>query len=564
MSKHKKKKSTASAVLPKKNVQHSFSFAKLFESDNFYLIIFGIVVFSITVVRWRLVGMPLERDEGEYAYFGRLILNGMVPYTEAYNMKLPGMYYMYALIMAIFGETYKGIHIGFVFMNAGTMIFLFCAMKTLFNPLVGIFTGGLYGLMAMSNTVLGFAAHATQFVMFFVSLALFFFSKYEENKKMSFALLTGIMFGMAFLMKQQAVYFILFGGIVFLIFRFLEQPVNIQLVVKHTGIFSVGVFIPYIAVLLVMLASGAFNKFWFWTVEYASKYVSGVPWESGKQLLEMTFTPIWNEHKWIYILAIAGVVIIFAFRFSIKQKILSIAFLIFGILATTPGFYFRQHYFVVALPGIALLAAITLDSFRMVFEKIKMKTFGIVLPLVILFILFNNTFSGAKWYYFPQDPVMLCKMIYGTNPFVESVEIAKYIKQNSSDSDKVAVLGSEPQIPFYAHRKSATGHIYTYGLMEIHDYNLKMQEEMISEIERAKPLYLIFVNVPFSWLSKPESPMKIFEWYNKYATEHYNIVGLVDIPDQGLSQFYWNEQAQRQPQHKNAVWIFKRKERFVS
>src|ERR1700678_1899658 len=41
-------------------------------------------------VRWRLLGMPLERDEGEYAYAGQLFLQGIPPYQLAWNMKFPG------------------------------------------------------------------------------------------------------------------------------------------------------------------------------------------------------------------------------------------------------------------------------------------------------------------------------------------------------------------------------------------------------------------------------------------------------------------------------------------
>jgi hypothetical protein len=41
-------------------------------------------------IRWCLRDMPLERDEGEYAYAGPLILQGIPPYQIAYNMKLPG------------------------------------------------------------------------------------------------------------------------------------------------------------------------------------------------------------------------------------------------------------------------------------------------------------------------------------------------------------------------------------------------------------------------------------------------------------------------------------------
>lgn len=556
----KKKRSQSSSVNKNKSSNVS-GIINFFNSNNFYLPVLGLFVLMVSVIRWRFVGMPLERDEGEYAYIGQLILKGIPPYKEAYNMKLPGIYYMYALILSIFGETYKGIHTGFILMNALTMIFLFYGLKKLFNPMIGVLTAGIYGLMAMSNNFLGFAAHATHFAVFYLSIAIIFIGSYDKNKKPIFALLSGFMFGMAFLMKQQAVYFILLGGIVFLVFQFIDFPKEYVKIARNTAIFSVGVFIPYILVVLLMFTTGNFDKFWFWTVQYASKYASGLPWSSGKQLLSMTFVPIWEEFKWLWLLAMAGIVIVLISKFSLKQKIFAICFVVFAALATTPGFYFRQHYFIVLLPAAACLAAITLDGLgKFIAEKFKLVAIGTTIPIIIFILLFNGVTSAAKYYYSTTDPIALCKAIYGINPFVESVEIANYIRANSNDSDKVAVLGSEPQIPFYAHRKSATGHIYTYGLMEIHPYNVRMQEEMISEIEKCRPKFMVFCNIPFSWLTQPNSPKKIFEWYNKYAQEHYNIVGLVDIPPQGPSTFYWNADAQRNPVNQSSVWIFKRKD----
>ena len=49
------------------------------------VIVFGLVL----AIRIRLLGIPLERDEGEYAYAGQLMLQGIPPYKLAYNMKFP-------------------------------------------------------------------------------------------------------------------------------------------------------------------------------------------------------------------------------------------------------------------------------------------------------------------------------------------------------------------------------------------------------------------------------------------------------------------------------------------
>ncbi|PYN18494.1 MAG: hypothetical protein DME05_00625, partial [Candidatus Rokuibacteriota bacterium] len=34
------------------------------------------------VIRFRLLEIPLDRDEGEYAYFGQLLLAGVPPYAD--------------------------------------------------------------------------------------------------------------------------------------------------------------------------------------------------------------------------------------------------------------------------------------------------------------------------------------------------------------------------------------------------------------------------------------------------------------------------------------------------
>src|SRR5688572_21204149 len=92
---------------------------------DLYLLLAGVVILIVAILRAGLVNVPLERDEGEYAYIGNLILEGVPPYKTAYNMKLPGTYGMYSILMLIFGTNTSGIHIGLLLMNAGTMFLLF-------------------------------------------------------------------------------------------------------------------------------------------------------------------------------------------------------------------------------------------------------------------------------------------------------------------------------------------------------------------------------------------------------------------------------------------------------
>src|SRR5713101_4149366 len=102
-----------------------------------------LVILLIAAIRFRLRDFPLERDEGEYAYAGQLILQGVPPYELAYNMKLPGTYAAYAAIMAIFGETAAGIHIGVIIVNAACIFLVFAITKKLFDPTAAVAAGAI-------------------------------------------------------------------------------------------------------------------------------------------------------------------------------------------------------------------------------------------------------------------------------------------------------------------------------------------------------------------------------------------------------------------------------------
>jgi hypothetical protein len=168
---------------------------------------------------------------------------------------------------------------------------------------------------------------------------------------------------------------------------------------------------------------------------------------------------------------------------------------------------------------------------------------------------------------FKLKPVEAGRMMYGINPFPESIKIAEYIKANSYKDDRIAVIGSEPQIYFYSDRKSATGYIYTYGLMEPHSYASKMQLEFIQEIETSKPKYIVLVNVPTSWGVRPDSDKTVIKWSETFLKQNYKTVGLVDAIFKDSYQIYWDEEAEsNRPLSQNNLRVLKRnieKIRFI-
>ena len=216
--------------------------------------------------------------------------------------------------------------------------------------------------------------------------------------------------------------------------------------------------------------------------------------------------------------------------------------LIFSFIAICPGLYFRWHYWILLLPAVALLcgAAVSLSTAALR-DHFRSKFWAVIPSLVFLCALGLAIFHDRD-FFFRTSPLISCRSIYGQNPFPEALKIGDYITHNSAVGDRIAVIGSEPEIYFYARRRSATGYVYTYPLMEPQSYAPGMQQEMISEIVKANPRFMVFVDVPQSWQRRQDSDMTIFYWYEAYVESRYQLVGVADLLEEG-TEYHWDDDA---------------------
>ena len=166
----------------------------------------------------------------------------------------------------------------------------------------------------------------------------------------------------------------------------------------------------------------------------------------------------------------------------------------------------------------------------------------------------------SRHYLFRIGETELIRSLYQENPFLESPEVARYLAAHTTPDDRIVVLGSEPQIYFYSDRKSATGYIYAYPLMEPQPYASQMQDEMRREVEAARPLYLVLLDLPASWGSRPGSDTRILTWAVDYATRCYDRVGVAEMQATGGTRVMWDaDQATFQPGKKPLMMTFRRK-----
>jgi hypothetical protein len=124
--------------------KHGRFACRLVASQTVWAVALLLVILAVvTAIRIGLLDLPLERDEGEYAYVGQLMLQGVPPYREVYTMKWPGTPAVYALFMALFGQTAGGIHARLILVSLGTTVVVFFLTRRLCGAVAGMVASGL-------------------------------------------------------------------------------------------------------------------------------------------------------------------------------------------------------------------------------------------------------------------------------------------------------------------------------------------------------------------------------------------------------------------------------------
>jgi hypothetical protein len=130
---------------------------------------------------------------------------------------------------------------------------------------------------------------------------------------------------------------------------------------------------------------------------------------------------------------------------------------------------------------------------------------------------------AVPWYYLHGSPEEKCRQLYGDNPFAESPVIGRFIAQNTRPEGSVFILGSEPQILYYAGRKSASRFIFVYPLM--------------IPTPAARDL------LPTSLLAQPATPSDLFDESHAWLKQSYQVVGLLPFRDKAPMLLVTGEEA---------------------
>ncbi len=537
----------------------TFSFTK---EEKICTCLLAILILLVYTIRSKFLLIPFERDEGIYSYFGTLILDGKIPYKDFYEIKFPGLFYFYAIIVKLFGETVKGMHTGFMYVNIASILFIYYASKKLFSPIAGIISATTFAFVSLTPNLSGFTVQSEHGVAFFTCMGLFFYALAKQKNKWYYFLLMGVAMGLAFMVKTTGVFMALWGGLIIILDFIFTKPKQFKPFLVNLLAYSFGGLSMIAIFFSIIYFKGSFTEMIYWTYEHSRAYAQSMPFEEGMKYFKYTRDAIVQNHKFFWIHSVLAVGVCLLRPINFKLKCLAITLLAFSFLTIVPGYFFYGHYWIQTIPGLSLISGLTYYCIITVFEsKIKLGKLSLkYIYLTIFAILTFNHINALKSYYFHPNYELILRQVYGNNPFPEAMEIGNFINANSKPEDNIVLIGSEPEIYFYTKKKSPSRHAYFTSVVNNVPQHKVWQREFVRDTEKAKPRYVVFFNHQLSLLVQPNTDKYVFEWANKYIAENYKVVGVVEMADGQMSTYTWKEAALNyQPKTPSYVLVFERK-----
>jgi hypothetical protein len=495
----------------------------------------AVLVLSV-VLRSGIVSIPLERDEGEYAYIADRWLAGDVPYRDAFNQKTPGVFLAYAALFAAGFRSVQAIHwLGHAAL-AGTIVVLYALGRRLFSHQVGWIAGLFTAVLVMDANVLGNAANTEVFAILPISAAIYFAVCAAESGSPWCSLLTGICGGLALSCKQVTLPIVVFAFAWVIYYQWnlrrshgvgtlsaaasAPRSVGASPLVL-TALLALGTSLVLAPICLYFAMNGAWSAFIDCVSGHNMDYAGRIP-------LRFYAGTFWMSSKFLYIIfaplfaaAIGGVIL--ARSGSVPAMRLCIGWLIMSFVAASVGGYYRKHYFILVMPPLALIAAYGIEGLAAILEP-RRKASQPWIAAVLAIVAVAWPLYIHEGYYLARSPEIVCRLLYGSNPFPESAAVGKLLRENSDPEDRIFICGSEPQILFFAQRASASRYIFVYPLFA-GAKSIARQKEVIEELSQGPPKFVVIVDpvvIPTSYSQSHDSPQYFFDALKELVEAKYD------------------------------------------
>ena len=436
-------------------------------SDRVWQLGLAAVVALYVLIRIPLLGIPAVRDEGLFGVAAQAILRGETLYRDVFDMKPPGIFYIYALALKIFPATPVGLHLFLHLWNFAALMLVVAIAHELRGRWAALWSGWIYAAFSAGASIDGHTA-CTEIFLLLPVVASFWLALRAiraERRGWRYWLASGGLGAAACWIKQPAAFLLL--TIPIYLTAFTPAGKRMRACADY-GLWLLGGLLVTACVLLAFRS--VWDEFIYWSFTHSIEY-SGLLWDDWKSNLAGRLAAWSREQAFPIIAAIAGIVV--GIRRRERLAWAGLAFFSLSLASTVQSPWFYGHYFALTAPALALAGGIACGQLTP-----TLLARHPALPPVL---------AGAG-----LIPLFLAPPNYTfLPPWDAEFQAAAYLREKSAPDDWIFIYGSEPQILFLAERKCANPYIFLLPLMRNIPRHREFQHRAWDRITAVRPLYLV-------------------------------------------------------------------------
>lgn len=455
---------------------------------------------------------PFGPDQALFAYMGDQIAGGRALYVDVWDVKPPGIFWLYALFTRPAGLDPNVLRVADLLWTGATVVAIYAVGTTYWNRLAGTAAAVLYGTVYVTATGYWHTAQPDSFAVLPFMLALLAWEFAHRQRRPGLALLTGLCFGFCVQLRPVALLFPLaLVGLDLLLPPRGERRWNRPAMHRALAL-TVGGLLVEAVTLLWLAVGGAVGEYLYAQVVFAGNYGRlGGPYSperltvggylSGLRTgtLFIVFARLLLAAPALFAL-IAGAVIRRERHVGEVCVLLAAAYI--GV--AVQGKFFLYHWHLV----IAILALLSGWSAAFIWRELRagrsawvsaVSLAGIAGLLLVLtpsvtdraarewvgFVQFYSRPESRTAYY---DRFGLYAR--GAFSYRASQEVSEYVRVRTEPGDTVFVWGYDPLVYIQAERESPSRFLSFLPLMSTWTPP-SWVEEFVGDLEARRPAYIL-------------------------------------------------------------------------
>jgi 4-amino-4-deoxy-L-arabinose transferase-like glycosyltransferase len=456
-----------------------------------------------------ILGYPMGRDQGMYANIGKSILQGGTPFISMWDIKPPPIYYIYALGMAVFGQTPVGIRaIDFVVVPLA-MLGLYVIGNLYQQRRVGVWGALIFAVFYFSDQFANLTQNdsiVTLPMIWAVVCAVSLQATPNSRQALLGAFLTGAWCGLTLWFKHYQAFFV--GALVLhhVWQRWQPRAIFSKAIIYEAVAFCGGGLLIGGGLWLYFIATGMFDEMLIvaqGTSAYNAQYGD---WGAFLGQMGNYFGFRWAY--WGVVFALSGAwTILVIWRVLQRQSQKSGTTLICLWFLAGLAFMFIQRlgfdtHWIPMLPPMALMAGVVLDEFFLFLQHAPRKNIANAFATLVLVgfvgILAYNTWRPALPYLTGAETQEQYFARFQANDLKpsQSLQVVDYLRDKLPIGESLYTWGFRPEVAFMGGWQPATRYQAQFPLVATW-YPHAWQQDNVDQLWAAMPQYVLILQDDF-------------------------------------------------------------------